>query len=211
MSIIFNRGIVDVTVPPGERIAISAIESKCIIYYSTSPESPEFYYEQSRLTNGSTEIGPITNGQKIRIESLLGTITYDIGFDPATDQDLDTSSKPVFAAMNILTSGEDAITVHSRAGGAASIECIKTDAVIVGSTTNHQYQFKTNDVVVGRFLTNGDFEAITGNIKVQANKVIGAQAASVGDATGGATVDAEARTALNDLLAKLRAHGLIAT
>src|SRR3990167_11217103 len=44
-----------------------------------------------------------------------------------------------------------------------------------------------------------------------ATKVIGAQGAAVADASGGATIDAEARTAINALLARLRAHGLIAT
>ena len=38
-----------------------------------------------------------------------------------------------------------------------------------------------------------------------------AQPAAVTDAAGGVTIDAEARTALNDLLAKLRTLGLIAT
>lgn len=38
-----------------------------------------------------------------------------------------------------------------------------------------------------------------------------AQPAAVADAAGGATVDAEARTAINDLLARLRVIGLIAT
>lgn len=42
-------------------------------------------------------------------------------------------------------------------------------------------------------------------------KVVGAQGAAVADAAGGATVDAEARTAINALLARLRTHGLIAT
>lgn len=42
-------------------------------------------------------------------------------------------------------------------------------------------------------------------------KVVGAQGAAVADAAGGATVDAEARTAINTLLARLRTHGLIAT
>jgi hypothetical protein len=35
--------------------------------------------------------------------------------------------------------------------------------------------------------------------------------AAVADATGGATVDTPARTQLNLLLARMRAHGLIAT
>jgi hypothetical protein len=42
-------------------------------------------------------------------------------------------------------------------------------------------------------------------------KVVGAQGAAVADATGGVVIDAEARTALNALLARLRTHGLIAT
>lgn len=46
---------------------------------------------------------------------------------------------------------------------------------------------------------------------VNGTKVLGTQEAAVADAAGGATVDAEARTALNALLARLRTHGLIAT
>lgn len=38
-----------------------------------------------------------------------------------------------------------------------------------------------------------------------------AQGAAVTDAIGGATVDAEARTAINDLLARIRAIGIITT
>lgn len=41
--------------------------------------------------------------------------------------------------------------------------------------------------------------------------IIEAQGAAVADASGGATVDAEARTAINTLLARLRAQGVIAT
>lgn len=48
-----------------------------------------------------------------------------------------------------------------------------------------------------------------GGVKVSGTKVVGAQGAAVADAAGGATVDAEARTALNALLARARAHGLI--
>ena len=54
----------------------------------------------------------------------------------------------------------------------------------------------------------GDF---TTSMKIAGTKVVGAQAAAIADASGGATVDTEARAALNDLLAKLRTHGIIAT
>lgn len=41
-------------------------------------------------------------------------------------------------------------------------------------------------------------------------QVVGAQGVLIADAAGGITVDAEARTAINTLLARCRAHGLIA-
>lgn len=47
--------------------------------------------------------------------------------------------------------------------------------------------------------------------RASGTKVVGAQGAAVADAAGGANVDAEARTAINTLLARLRTHGLIAT
>lgn len=47
--------------------------------------------------------------------------------------------------------------------------------------------------------------------KIGGTKVVGAQGAVVADAAGGVTIDAEARTAINTLLARLRTHGLIAT
>ncbi len=40
-------------------------------------------------------------------------------------------------------------------------------------------------------------------------EVVGTAMAAIADATGGATVDAEARAALNDLLGKLRTKGLL--
>ena len=51
----------------------------------------------------------------------------------------------------------------------------------------------------------------TSGFSIGGTKVIGAQGAAVADAAGGATVDAEARTAINTLLARLRTHGLVAT
>ncbi|MCG8507085.1 MAG: DUF2793 domain-containing protein [Sphingomonadales bacterium] len=48
-------------------------------------------------------------------------------------------------------------------------------------------------------------------IDIGGQKVVGGQEAAIADASGGATVDAEARTAINAVLAALRNHGLIAT
>jgi len=46
--------------------------------------------------------------------------------------------------------------------------------------------------------------------KVAGTQVVSARGAAILDATGGVTVDAEARIAINTLLAACRTHGLIA-
>jgi hypothetical protein len=62
------------------------------------------------------------------------------------------------------------------------------------------------------YTTGNDINLSSGKVfKVNGTQVVGAQGAAVADASGGVVIDAEARTALNDLLAKLRTHGLIAT
>lgn len=53
---------------------------------------------------------------------------------------------------------------------------------------------------------------ITANkVEISGQQVVGAQQVAIIDAADGTTIDAEARTALNNLLAACRAHGLIAT
>lgn len=49
------------------------------------------------------------------------------------------------------------------------------------------------------------------SLKVAGTKVVGAQGASIADASGGAVIDAEARAAVNAVISRLEAHGLIAT
>ncbi len=56
--------------------------------------------------------------------------------------------------------------------------------------------------------SNGKFEVQA--VQVAGQQVVGARQAAVANAAGGATIDAEARTAINALLAAARAHGLIA-
>lgn len=51
---------------------------------------------------------------------------------------------------------------------------------------------------------------ITNVYKVGGTQVVGGQGTAVTEVSGGATVDAESRTAINAVIARLRTHGLIA-
>lgn len=73
------------------------------------------------------------------------------------------------------------------------------DTNIYRGTTN---QLKTDDV----FNINN-----AGGLLVSGTKVVGAQGASVADAVGGITIDIEARAAINAVISRLEAHGLVAT
>ena len=117
----------------------------------------------------------------------------------------------------------------------------KTNVFAVPYDTTLQPVLEATEKAVGNFKkgnkitfkANGDVELIalgdsallgitatllntSGNInatgyQVATVQVVGAQGAAIADATGGVTVDAEARVAINALLARVRAHGLIIT
>lgn len=64
----------------------------------------------------------------------------------------------------------------------------------------------------GVLALDADLDLASGRVlKVAGTQVVGARGAAIADASGGATVDAEARAAINALLARARAHGLIAS
>ena len=52
--------------------------------------------------------------------------------------------------------------------------------------------------------------ATTNGLQVNGTKVVGAQEATISDPTGGTVQDSEARTAINTIIDRLQAHGLIA-
>jgi len=63
----------------------------------------------------------------------------------------------------------------------------------------------------GGYAPGSTLSLVDNGLSVLGVKVVGAQGAAVADASSGATVDTEARAAINTLLARMRAHGMIAT
>ena len=66
-----------------------------------------------------------------------------------------------------------------------------------------------SNLLQGGSVVNGGVTISTGALFVGSSQVVTNQQGAVADASGGVVIDAEARTALNSLLAKLRTHGLI--
>jgi hypothetical protein len=83
---------------------------------------------------------------------------------------------------------------------------------VIRALGKYSYEVQLCDGTYAVNVVAGDVNLATGLVvKVNGTQVLKGQEAAVADAAGGATVDAEARTAINGLLAKLRNHGLIAT
>lgn len=93
--------------------------------------------------------------------------------------------------------GNTYIGYNAAAGTSSETNSIRISS---GSGTTRYYFGGTNHELVGGYTT-------VGALRVGANQVVGAQGAAVADATDAASVIAR----LNDLLARLRTHGLIAT
>jgi hypothetical protein len=66
-----------------------------------------------------------------------------------------------------------------------------------------------NNILQGGWRVNGGLNLGTDALMVNSTQVVTNRQAAVADAAGGVVIDAEARTALNALLARLRTHGLI--
>lgn len=129
----------------------------------------------------------------------------------------------------ISAAGTSRIFVHSCSfdvnANAASNAIVTTDTATIHTSHCYFNWASTNLFVLasgGSTAVNNVYTPTTVNIftgagsagtglTIENEKVVGQQGAAVADAAGGATVDAEARTAINTLLARLRAHGLIAT
>lgn len=90
---------------------------------------------------------------------------------------------------------------------------VEDGEVVIGNFKNtNKITYKKNGTIEIK-ASLADFSQdinAAGSYKVGNTQVLSTQAAAIPDATGGVTVDSEARTALNSLLAALRTHGIIA-
>lgn len=98
-------------------------------------------------------------------------------------------------SMGLSSGGDLSFSSTTASTGSKDVGLARGSAG-VGKITNGSTGYGTLDALAYR---------------VSGTQVVGAQGAAVADASGGAIIDSEARTALNALLARVRTHGLIAT
>ena len=127
---------------------------------------------------------------------------------------------PAYSSTSLMTS-PDGINWTIRTGASASgwigisygngvfvnVALTGTGQVQTSGKTESQ-PFSANNLLQGNWEYRGSVTALS--LKdTSGNQVVTNQQGAVADASGGVVIDAEARTALNSLLAKLRTHGLI--
>ncbi len=92
--------------------------------------------------------------------------------------------------------------------GTTNVVGLEADDIDLGQA-NRGYMFVKNSSGTEKVEIGVDSGG-SGRIDVDGTQVIGVQGSFISDPTGGATVDAEARTAIDALIDRLQAHGLIA-
>jgi hypothetical protein len=86
------------------------------------------------------------------------------------------------------------------------------DSGVIGTCTALPLNFSINGVIYLSLGIDGNLWLTTGQVlKIGTNQVVGPRGAAVADASGGSVIDVEGRAAINALLSRLRAHGLITT
>lgn len=194
------------------------------------------------IGDGGSNAGLRLLGAGAAIFVTLGVSGVGAGEIVITDYDLSGATLTIghtangalgiFSSNGIVSIG-DGVSANGRlivtdtGGGAtldadASTQIVKINNVLAFGDLggdpgdSNQVAFDSNivSIVTGKnFRAVGYIESAGSSFKSNGVQVVGGQGAAVADAAGGIVIDAEARTALNALLARLRAatgHGLIA-
>lgn len=136
---------------------------------------------------------------------------------------LDFPSRSTTIATNLASGGANQIPYQTGANATGFIASGASKVLVTDASSVPSLSATLPDVTVGQVTfadaqncvlnatTGTKWGTAVGQKQAWWNATPVAQGAAVADAAGGATVDAEARTAINTLLARMRTYGLIAT
>ncbi len=112
--------------------------------------------------------------------------------------DVQSTESGAFGSNNAIGSGKSyAFTIGYNNN------CSHNSSMVLGSSGSSGADNQLTLSFTGGIKTNGDFYR-------NGTQILNTQQAAVTAPTGGATIDSQARTAINDLISRLQAHGLIA-
>lgn len=167
MESINRGGSVELTIPQGQKISISSSVGTTIVYYSTFPDSPEIYYEQTRVTDSSTELGTFTGDQKIKLECLGDGLYYDVAVSPV----ITANPVPNIATVdniqlngNTISSTTGNLILTAAAGSAVVVEGISFDGGVVTGITDLSVSTLTTSGIISVDDTTDTTSGVTGSI-----------------------------------------------
>jgi hypothetical protein len=172
---------------------------------STGTGSPAKWGSTPRFSCDNTTEASSTDGALQVAGGVLVSKKVYVADTSATS--ISTQGGIAAKASSSWDDGSSAVKCTLSPGGsqAATFERSASNSVKMCSAS-YAIEIPAGDVL----LTDGGIYMTDGAVVIASQQIIGAQGAAVADASGGATVDAEARTAINTLLSRLRTHGLIA-
>jgi hypothetical protein len=164
-------------------------------------------------TNGELGIGNnVTAGTRLAVATAaLGTAANDTNRSVQLLTSVTGNNSALDTVTRRHTAGSDWTGTNTRIQ--RDVDGTKMgfiDFSIDGSSANQGLGFGSNTTThftIASDGTNVNVTSASGEYRVNGTKVVGAQGAAVADATDAASTQAR----LNDLLARLRTHGLIAT
>ena len=165
----------------------------------------------------------LSNGQIVMLRKIGGMVELNNKFWKVNSVTTDTFELQTLQATNVDSS---AFTAYTSGGYIArSVPLAVYEETYANSGYSHIFDFyigradangrpirflrDDTGAVLGYFDGQGNL-SVASKLMVAGTQVVGARGAAVTDPTGGATVDAEARTAIVALIDRLQAHGLIA-
>jgi hypothetical protein len=140
-SVIYPNGTVTVTVPYGEKIAISCKDGEAVVFYSTFPaNTPETFYEESRVTNSETVLGAFASDVHIKIDAGLEKVYYQIGADPAIVADTKVTRSTIANAATVTSAEHQGLCLYQDASAGA---------VTMTTLTGTQLAAAFEDIAIG--------------------------------------------------------------
>lgn len=193
---------IDLQPSPGTSISSDSIGLAINVFSDPTPAPA--------ILIGTVSGGSFNNG--IVIGGVASTGAGVSGSNTATMGSLINTGAATYAQDAIILSNTHRIRLS---GTATTNALIYNDAAnnvrnVLGSA-NWIWRNSADTTSLMALDSGGNLDLQNGGVfRISSTQVVGARQAAVADATGGATVDTEARAAINTLLARLRTHGLIA-